>query len=134
MSQTYSKAKYINCDGAKGIVLPYVNERYAYIAVLPNEQIGKYLSSLTPDDFKNLLSSAEENFAELLMPRFEVKVGYDLNSELKNMGIVIAFDPGKADFSLMGDAGSHLYLGLVRQILCSSSVKREPRPLLRRLA
>lgn len=115
MSQTYSKAKYIDCDSAKGMVLPYVNERFAFVAILPNEQIGKYLSSLTPDDFKNLLSSAEEKFADLLIPKFEVTVGYNLNSELNNMGITSAFDPGKADFSLMGDARSHLYLGLVRQ-------------------
>ena len=110
MSQTYGDVKSFVGHGVTGVILPYKDERLAFAALLPEQGIDAFLSALTDDVFKGLLSSAEAGFAELRIPKFDVGEKYNLNDSLKAMGIVSAFD--SADFSRMGGG---LYLARVLQ-------------------
>ena len=112
MSQTYGDVASFDSDGIKGVIIPYKDERFAFVAVLPDQGIDAFLSSLTADGFKSLLSAAEKGFAELRIPKFDVTEKYKLNDILRVMGIVSAFDSEAADFSSMG---GNLHLGRVLQ-------------------
>jgi serine protease inhibitor len=116
MKQEYDAVRYFESDGARGVILPYADARYAYVAILPDGDVSEYVSSLTADAFRALLDSASMEKVKLYMPRYEADGSYNLNDILKTMGLKQAFDPDKADFSAMGSAGSgNIYIDKVRQ-------------------
>ncbi len=116
MKQEFDAVQYFESDTAKGIILPYTDERYAYVAILPDDDVSEYVSSLTSDSFKALLDSASEENVKLFMPKYEVDGKYDLNDILKTMGLAQAFDRDKADFSAMGSASlGNIYIDQVMQ-------------------
>jgi serpin B len=116
MKQEYDDALYLESDTARGILLPYVDGRYAYAAILPEDDVSAYVQGLTADAFKALLDSASPEKVKLYMPRYEADGSYDLNGILKTMGLEQAFDPDRADFSAMGSAElGNLYIDKVRQ-------------------
>ncbi len=115
MAQEYGAALYFESDGAKGVILPYEGGRYAYAAILPYVGVSEYVAALTGADFSELLQSASEQNVVLYLPKYEVKGSYELNDTLKNMGLRMAFDPEKADFSAMGTASMNLFISRVLQ-------------------
>ncbi len=115
MVREYDAVRYIDSDGARGIILPYRDGRYAYVAVLPGNGVADYMSALTGADFDALVASASEQNVVLYMPKYEVKGSYDLNAILGRMGLRTAFDPANADFSAMGTASDNIYIGRVLQ-------------------
>lgn len=111
---------YFELDDGRGVVLPYDNGRFAYIAVLPDE-------NLTPRDwfaernddslFAELYqaaTSAEQVSTSLSLPKYEAEYEDTLNNELIDMGMTSAFD-GAADFSLLNTGRrTGLYISEVR--------------------
>jgi serine protease inhibitor len=64
------------------------------------------------------------------MPNMKYDGSYDLNDILKNLGLELGFDPGKADFSAMGSARArqHLYRQGQAEHRVHSSARRAPSP------
>jgi len=94
---------YLNGDGVTGVVLPYLDEQFAFVALLPEE--GKTPGDLI-DDFNamkliNLLKNRKETNIDLSIPKFESRYEDSLNDELSKLGMEITFDPNVADFSSM---------------------------------
>ncbi|MBP1925094.1 serpin B [Sedimentibacter acidaminivorans] len=94
---------YLNGDGVTGVILPYLDEQFAFIALLPEE--GKTTRELI-DNFSalnliKLLENKKNANIDLSLPKFEGKYEDSLNDELAKLGMDIAFDPNLADFSLM---------------------------------
>lgn len=108
---------YLNGDGVTGVVLPYLDEQFAFIALLPEE--GKTPRELI-DKFNainliNLLKNKKETNIDLSLPKFESKYEDSLNDELSKLGMEIAFDPNVADFSLMSkNHNKDLYVSEVK--------------------
>ncbi len=116
MEQEYDAVSYFKSGGAKGVLLPYTDSRYAYAAILPDGGVSDFVSALTAEDFKALFESASEENVKLYMPKYEVEGSYNLNDILKSMGLGQAFDPDKADFSAMGTAElGNVYIDQVKQ-------------------
>jgi serine protease inhibitor len=110
MNQTYDKVGYFENADAKGIILPYQFDRFAYVAVLPSGDVSPYLSALTPDGFKALIASTSDEKVELSMPKYDVTGDYKLVDILETMGLKLAFDPDRADFSAIGTAKNNIFI------------------------
>ena len=94
----------------------YYDCKYAFVAMLPNENItiSKYVNLLKGEKISNLLVSKPNVIVNAAIPKFEHKYEITLNENLKQMGMPLAFDEDKADLSKLGRAtGGRLYIGEV---------------------
>lgn len=111
---------YFNKEGAQGVILPYDDGRFKFFALLPEKgtDIRSFIHELDGAAIYDYLISVRKENILLSLPKFETRFEDQLNDELSNMGMEIAFDPNSADFSLMlenpGDARENLYIGEVR--------------------
>ena len=107
---------YIDAEDAKGILLPYKDQRLAFIALLPERDLADYVSSLTGEKLFNAVQSASEEFAHLWLPKFDFEYDRSMTEDLSVLGLEIAFDPDKANFIPMGSGpNGELYLSEVYQ-------------------
>lgn len=105
MSQT-ANFNYAEDQNLQVVQLPYGNQAFSMMALLPKE--GKKLADLADalqqhsywNGLKSGLSQAE---VDVFLPKFKTEYSRKLNDVLKAMGMEIAFDPQKADFSRMSD-------------------------------
>ncbi len=95
---------YIEDESATGFIKPYVDDKYAFVALLPNEGISvmDYASSLTGEKLQTLLNNAEATTVDTAMPKFKSEYGTLLNDSLTDAGVVDLFDSSKADLSELG--------------------------------
>ncbi len=109
---------YLKLNDITGVILPYEDERFAFVGLLPAEgQTPKDLiNDLSALDLTMLLKNKEIKNIELSLPKFESSYEDSLKNELSNLGMDIAFEPYNADFSLMReDLKKDLYIGDVKQ-------------------
>ncbi|SHH92500.1 serpin B [Sporobacter termitidis DSM 10068] len=115
MCQIYDEARCFETEDARGILLPYVSDRFAYVALLPSGGVADYLAALTPESFKGLIASAADRRVELHIPKYTASISKALNEPLRQMGLQSAFDPLKADFSALGTAKNNIFIDNVLQ-------------------
>lgn len=105
---------YTDTGAHEVLELPYEG-RLSMLIFLPRE--GSELD-LTLEDLRKAMSSMkEEEFDEILIPKFELTSEHDLNSILISMGMRKAFEEHEADFTGMYErekAGGNLYVSLVK--------------------
>jgi len=107
---------YIDTEDAKGILLPYKDERLAFIALLPEGELSEYVSSLTGEKLLSAVQSAKEEFAHLRLPKFDFEYDRSMTEDLIALGLSPAFDPDLANFIPMGSGpNGELYLSEVYQ-------------------
>lgn len=93
---------YLKDGGAVGFMKPYKNGRFAFAALLPDENTGidDYVASLSGDKLMKIFSSAKrDNEVNVKMPKFRAEYSAQLIDTLKKMGVKDAFDSKTADFS-----------------------------------
>ena len=93
---------YLKDGGAIGFMKPYKNGRFAFAALLPDENTGidDYVASLSGDKLMKIFSSAKRgNEVNVKMPKFRAEYSTQLIDTLKKMGVKDAFDNKTADFS-----------------------------------
>jgi serpin B len=108
---------YFENDKAQGILLPYIDEQYAFFAVLPATGAAPraFIANGGGAGLAALLASARLNQVELALPRFEAKYDDSLVNELQDLGMGLAFSAGQADFSLMQSSrAKDLYISEVK--------------------
>ncbi|MDR1711613.1 MAG: serpin family protein [Propionibacteriaceae bacterium] len=112
----YMKAKgtlnYFSAGGAEGVMLPYKDGKLGFIAAKKTEG---GVPALAGDSIATWLSAAQptENVT-LTMPKFETSYGKDLSGSLAALGLEVAFDSSRADFSKLGKASQGpIYIGQV---------------------
>ena len=100
-SQEYT---YLEDDLATGFMKFYKDNRYAFVAMLPNEGItvSQYVDSLTGKQLQNLLTSPQDITVYASMPKFETDYDIEMSEVLQEMGMTDAFDWHAADFSRLG--------------------------------
>ena len=89
---------------ATGFMKYYEGRQYAFAALLPNEgvTVQELLDSLTGAELHELLTHPGETYVETQLPKFETGYDTELSEVLSAMGMPIAFDGGRADFSALG--------------------------------
>lgn len=110
---------YLSTEDAQGVVLPYDDGRLGFFALMPREGLSleDWLTGQaapTGGDLIRLLADAEEaQFFTLRLPKFEAEWAGGLKEALTGLGIGLAFDPERADFSRLGDHPQGYFLGEV---------------------
>ena len=93
---------YLKDGGTVGFMKPYKNGRFAFAALLPNEDVSidDYIASLSGEKLMKIFSSAKKNEeVDVKMPKFKAEYSTQLIDTLKKMGVKDAFDSKTADFS-----------------------------------
>ena len=92
------------------IRLPYGNGAYRMYILLPNggHSVADIIAGLTPQSWEAVLNSLSTRQVDLKLPKFETEYTIPLNEVLMSLGIVDAFSPADADFSLMSRQASHI--------------------------
>ena len=96
--------EYIEDEDAVGFIKNYIGERYAYVALLPDNdiQIEDYIKNLNGLKLSSLISSPEIIKVKTSIPKYESEYSNDLAGTLEKMGMEEAFKKSSADFSLLG--------------------------------
>ncbi len=113
---------YIEGKNEVGIVKNYKGGNYAFLALLPNENIAveDYMSSLTGEKFLELyderVKSAHNVNITAKMPHFSFDCSIEMADVLKQMGMSAAFNSSDADFAAMGHSDlGNIYISRVVQ-------------------
>ena len=104
VSMMYStEQRYLDDGKATGFIKPY-KSGYSFVALLPNEDISlsDYAASITGKSFADTIKNAEDVPVEAAMPKFSYDYDIEMSGALKALGMLLPFDPEKADFSALG--------------------------------
>ncbi len=95
---------YIEDKDTTGFIKYYADNKYAFIALLPNEGIGMedYIKNLDGQKLDSLIGNKRNAEVKTAIPKFESEFETKLNDALADMGIIDAFDTNKADFTGIG--------------------------------
>ncbi len=100
MHQT-TEVDYAEGDGFKAIELPYDGRELSMVLILPNPgSFRKVEQSLNVGSLEALISSMDLAQVRISLPKWEYTSGtIDLENLLSELGMPVAFERGKADFS-----------------------------------
>lgn len=105
---------YLEDDSATGFIKDYKDGKYAFAALLPDENvnINDYVESLTGERISAILGNAQNERVSVKIPKFTCEFNMGLKDVLSDMGIELAFDEGKADFSKMAKSSmGNIFIG-----------------------
>ncbi len=106
-------------DAFQAVNLPYGDGRISMYIFLParDSSLNTFLGTLSPENWENWMSQFREQEISLRIPKFKLEYGTkELNDALIALGMGIAFDANRADFSRMAsleDLGQNLYIDKV---------------------
>lgn len=108
-------------NGMTGIGLPYDDGQFAYFAILPDGAVSprEWLALQTPaalfSQISGQMTKKPNQTVSLSLPKYKAEFEDSLLNELETLGMGIAFDGGRADFSLLNAARSKgLYISEVK--------------------
>lgn len=95
---------YLEDAGATGFLKYYADRKYAFAALLPNEDssIDEYISSLTGSSLMDTLKNVQDTKVMASIPKFEAEYSAEMSEILNSMSMKDAFNPDRADFSALG--------------------------------
>lgn len=96
---------YYDGNNFKGVSSTFADTSLAMWFVLPpvGQQIDDFIATVTYDELiDGMTAKASTGRIELRLPKFEVNYKVALNDVLKAMGMEVAFDPTRANFSEIG--------------------------------
>ncbi|MDP6338702.1 MAG: serpin family protein [Candidatus Marinimicrobia bacterium] len=98
------------------IDLPYGDSLFTMTIFLPHGDIDKFMAGLSSQKISEWIVQLAPTSFDLTMPRFELEYEKKLNEILSDLGMEIAFDEWRADFSrIMPIGGSvNLYISEVK--------------------
>ncbi|MFN4034176.1 MAG: serpin family protein [Fimbriimonadales bacterium] len=96
---------YLKGEGFQAVALPYGEGDYRFYLFLPDQgrTVAELRKQLTPENWSQWLAAFRAMEGDLLMPRFKVEGFYNLLPPLSALGMEVAFDPNRADFSRIAD-------------------------------
>lgn len=106
-----TESVYLSDSDAVGFMKPYKNGRFAFAALLPDENTGidDYVASLSGEKLMKIFSSAKKNEeVDVKMPKFKAEYSTQLIDTLKKMGVKDAFDNKTADFSSLVEKDAYI--------------------------
>lgn len=95
---------YLEDENTTGFLKYYVDRKYAFAALLPEEGMSmeEYVASLDGEKVNLLLENAKEGDVFTSMPKFETEYVVSMKEILEEMGMVKAFDEEDAEFAQLG--------------------------------
>ncbi len=117
MMQMNDTFNYYENDLFQMVELPYGNNDFSMVILLPNENDGidDVISELSPEHWNAWPDSLSKRKVDLQLPKFTFKYDIGLNNVLKEMGMRIAFEAEQADFSNINSVvGKNLFISRVK--------------------
>lgn len=116
------RMNFLSGRGTTGVALPYDKDgRFAFFALLPDgnatprEWLAKQDPSALFGGIAGMMAPKPGLEVQLALPKFESRYEDTLEDELARLGMGIAFDPARADFSGMSaHRTKDLFIGTVR--------------------
>jgi serine protease inhibitor len=102
--------RYQKSPGYAAVALPYVDNRFAMYCFLPDEGVDALVEQLTKSSWSELIRTFRPADGSVALPKFKVQYGVDLNHSLGQLGLGIAFDANRAQFTRMIDGPRRLYI------------------------
>ncbi|MCD5383933.1 serpin family protein [candidate division WOR-3 bacterium] len=96
--------RYYRGDRFQAVRLPYGdNKRIGMYIFLPDKDsdIREFLQNLTAENWENWMAGFRMMEGNIVLPRFRLEYEINLNDALKALGMEIAFDMARADFTDM---------------------------------
>jgi serpin B len=103
MNQTHS-FRCLAMDDLRIVALPYDQHEKLSMWVLLPSQLGGLADlqkRLTGDNLRKWSKGLQERAVRVSLPKFKVTAQFQMNDVLERMGMTLAFDPQRADFSGM---------------------------------
>ena len=98
-----SEDSYFTVAGGKGFVRNYKGGAYSFMGLLPEEgtDMGSFVEALAEEDLAGAINNRKSGLALVRIPEFSADTDLEMSSIFKAMGMELAFDPNRADFSDM---------------------------------
>lgn len=108
---------YMEDDELQAVVLPYGEGEMSMTVFLPKEESNliELEEKLASEDWSSLRKNFEEREGTVVFPKFKLEYEMTLNEVLENMGMGLAFDSEKADFSKMIVEDNPIWISQVKQ-------------------
>ena len=99
MEQTNSLPYYAD-EQFQCVELPYGNQAFSMIAMLPHENmdINRLIDHLADVKWQDVMNNMREQRVWLKLPRFKMECDFSLSQPIMNLGMKQIFDPRDADF------------------------------------
>lgn len=96
---------YLETEQFQAVSLPYGQGRLSMDVFLPRQDITleAFAQTLTADNWQTWMAQFRPHRGSLQLPRFRVEYDVSLQEALEALGMAVAFDPDRADFSRMTD-------------------------------
>jgi len=104
--------------GDRGFLMaefPYKGGQIAMTVLVPRslEGLANLEKLFTPDNLRQWLSRLQGRPVHVTLPKFKLQTSYEMKDPLKALGMVRAFESGKADFSGMTAVDDAIFLSQV---------------------
>lgn len=105
---------YLENELFQAVDLPYGDSIYSMTVFLPNinQSMNEVVAALETEAYNDWINSFSDRKMNFFMPKFKMEYEKKLNDILISLGMVDAFDGGKANFSKLGPGG--LYISMVK--------------------
>lgn len=102
-----SEDVYLEDEKACGFMKYYKDNKYAFVAMLPNDNVSidEYIASLDGKSLNSLLANPQYTSVSSSIPKFETEYSVEMAKILKNMGMPKAFSD-KAEFGGLGSSSA----------------------------
>jgi serpin B len=107
---------YVATERFQAVDLPYGGGAFSMTVILPAEGVSpeELVQELDEDAWQGWLGGLFTTRVALTLPSFELEWEAKLNEALETLGMVDAFDPGRADFTRLTPGGG-VWIDLVKQ-------------------
>jgi serine protease inhibitor len=110
------KYDYYEGRNFQAVSLPYGSGRVSMYVFLPaaGTGINQFLPSLTTANWDVWMKSFSKTQGAIVLPRFKVEYEITLNDALKALGMGVAFDPDRANFSGIFQTAQNAFISKVK--------------------
>lgn len=91
-------------NGTNIVELPYSNDRYSMVLVMPDTDLKAYINTLDQSKWNLLMNKLTATKSQITIPKFKFSYDVELKSILTSMGMGVAFSD-LADFSRINIGG-----------------------------
>lgn len=107
---------YFENEKFQAVSLPYGGGRVSMYVFLPSAgtSIDQFIASLGATNWDSWTKQFSKTQGEISLPRFKVEYEVTLNDALKALGMGVAFDPDRADFTGMFQGAQNAFISKVK--------------------
>ncbi|HYV04027.1 MAG TPA: serpin family protein, partial [Blastocatellia bacterium] len=116
MMNQSGRYNYFEGEKFQAVSLPYGGGRVSMYVFLPSAGTGidQFIGSLSASNWDSWMKQFSKTQGEISLPRFKVEYEIALNDALKALGMGVAFDPDRADFTGMFQGAQNAFISKVK--------------------